>query len=641
LDHEAPFSTESAFSDPPEVQKEQDVPPTHLEGNQKNDPLEADSDTNTNSPLQDGSPLPTSPESILPTDPEPQPEPQEEQVDSSPEAESAQNEENNDHPVEPPEDIIEENIDEEDLSCEENHDHQIENPEDAIEESEQNTENGEEALVEESPLPKEETSCLPTEIEEEDLLMSLSDESEPIFIAFVMYEPDEFVTYLQAGTPFSSLALGTVAGGFTRGRDLYWLPIIWDYEEFDSSIPGRYTLTGHVVLPEGFFSSENKPFSVEQVVIVYEEGREGFVNIQTCHYNSTGAVVIPLGTPKEDLPLYFEDVSTTAVLITVYGDYITCPISIDYNKIDPSKEGAYYPLSIDLPPGITLEENKALCSAVHVIQREEVVLDAISTHDSGYFIQWFAPTTNPVLWAAINGGPWVKPHLLYYGRFNPYGDSQRTSSLLLYYSILQQDHLYQFKVQHGDNLFSNILTLDFTNGKSPHISTDKEGDRTGVDREETPSLPETSQNPDSFLGLNPNYALAEEESSPPTQPSIFLSGKQLQVMTLANPQILTFQQENLFMYIPTEEILALSLNDESRVSIFLEELKENTFYFSFLVDDQPIDLPFYLYLPFAFEDSLLIFEDGTVIENIPSPLFEEEHRFLCSSPGIYTLQNHP
>ncbi len=287
----------------------------------------------------------------------------------------------------------------------------------------------------------------------------------------------------------------------------------------------------------------------------------------------------------------------TATLITEFGDYLSCSISIDYSKVDPSKTGAYYPISVDLPPGITLAENKALCTAVHVIQRDKVVLDAISTHEDGYYIQWLAPTVEPSLWFSINHGSWSQDDSHDYGRFNLYGDEQETSSLLLYYHILMKDSFYQFKVRHGDDVFSNILSLDFTKGKTPNIATGNEGDRTGVDRDEVPSLPEPHEEPATDVDRDKvpsfpaphkeptkskaihNYAFAEGDITLPTEPSILLSKKQLQPMALANPHILTFQYKNIFMYVPTKEINTLMTTEHSQIAIFLEELEENIFYF--------------------------------------------------------------
>ena len=95
------------------------------------------------------------------------------------------------------------------------------------------------------------------------------------------------------------------------------------------------------------------------------------------------------------------------------------------------------------------------------------------------------------------------------------------------------------------------------------------------------------------------------------------------------------------MSFATEDIAQLSIDEDSQVSIFLETLKENVFYLSFLVDEEIIDLPFYLYLPFASKDAVLTFEDGKTVKNERYQLYEKNYYFLCSSSGLYSLSNRP
>ena len=504
---------------------------------------------------------------------------------------------------------------------------------------------GQDPLTDEPPFATDDLLSLATHavnkpIENDDPSIS------EIIVFDVMYNESLVLAYLECGKPFASLNLETQVLGFASDWNVYPLPITWDYQAHNSSKPGRYTLTGTVLLPDGFISGKGKPLTVTKTVIVYEKESEGFLEILACYYHPEGSVIIPLGTAKKDLPSYFNEINAMATLVTVYEDYISCPISVDYDKIDPSKAGIYYPLVLDLPPGVTIKENKALCVAVHVVPTEKVTLDAISADRDGYLVKWFTPIAEPTLWVSVDDGPWE--NRTEYGYFNSRydDDRERRTSLNLNYGVMQPGKLYRFKVQDRDGVFSDILTMDFRSGKSPHIDLSNEGDRTGVDRDEAPAPPESGSSKPKKRSQASDHgyaysALAEEEMLPPTEASILLSGEQLKLMIAANQHMITFQYEDMFMHIPTEEMAKLSITDDCQISIFLEKLDEDRFYILILMDEEVVDVPFYLHLPFAVEGALLTFEDGETVENSPSPLFEENYYFFCSSSGICSLKSQP
>lgn len=325
--------------------------------------------------------------------------------------------------------------------------------------------------------------------------------------------------FLETGGDAGTIPLETIAWAQYGRFDFVECEIVWRYDEFDNITPGRRMIVGDIVLPTGY-AFQDETLTVQSPVIVYDPDCPPTEKLATCIYIwPDKPILIPLGAGRETLPDYFVGLYDTADLITENGDIFSCPVTLDLDVIDTSRAGVYYPIVLELPGGVTFGGQEFYMTGVHVVPDDEVDLRAVKWWRNGYIITWLYPSSEPVLWAAVDGEDWFLPETWSDGTCNTYGyfsavDEDRFNELVFLYNNLPTGHVYKFQVQYDGDRFSNVVELDLVNNSLPKNYFDYGGDRTGGDRGEN-TLPLTNSN-DGTPSAPPTNPGDKTLTAPPT-----------------------------------------------------------------------------------------------------------------------------
>lgn len=492
----------------------------------------------------------------------------------------------------------------------------------------------------------------------------------PILISKVIYEGSDEVSFVKKGEDVRNLNLTTVAYAFYGNFRYVPCKIDWQYDPLNDIdiYPERYNLIGNIILPEGY-AFEDKPLTVRKVVVIYEDFCEPFMDSYVCFFTSgPTSITVPLGTTAQELPKYFSNAGETITIVTTYGDYIDCPFTIDLTKIDTSRKGVYYPVTLILPPGVSLLGEENMCMAVYVVAQEEVVLDSVHTDTVGYLIEWLYPAENPILYVSINNQPWEEDRDNHYADFITGSRYGSFSGMHIWYEHLQNGYIYRFKLQYGDQKCTDILTLDFTNKKVPIVNDPLRGDRTGVDRGEnkTPSPTKPLSSPTSHPAkpvsstpfpatpgnnIAPTILIQSKKVSQKTQQKVFdftaetcinISGQRLALMAEINPQYVIFYHHDASISIPTDYLKSLSFKDSDIFTIYLEKLDPSSFYISFLLNEVLLEnsflTPFVITFPWSGSNVNVVFEDQTVAA---SEIINQKVSVYLTATGTYRIEESP
>ena len=251
-------------------------------------------------------------------------------------------------------------------------------------------------------------------------------------------------------------------------------------------------IIGDVLLPDGY-AFEDEKLTVESPVLVYDadgEPAELVSELLQSIFIPNNRRLIPLGMSLGDMIEQLSSVPDAVMIETVGGYRVWADISVDLLKVDTSKVGVYYPLTLHFPPGIGFgpEGYRSLETAVYVLDPDEVDLQAILVNHGGVTIGWFKEVSSPELWVSVDGGDWhrVVDNVINLYHFYPasFGGSSY-NQLFIYTSRFASGYVYDFEVRYEDDGLSvNILRVDLTGSRPEYYPY--EGDRTGGDRYRNP-----------------------------------------------------------------------------------------------------------------------------------------------------------
>lgn len=384
-------------------------------------------------------------------------------------------------------------------------------------------------LPETMPQPEAEPGEILAPEDEFDETPIPADDGEEQLVNRIFFDGDLEPYFIHIGESIETLTLETTAFASYGFSFVAECEIIWRYDELDTDTPGRKVIVGDILLPEGCIFEE-EPITVRSVVIVYDDDGAPFIQLSDIRY-MWEPVVLPQGAAAEEVARILNTVTTSmnnkALLCTEYGDSFSAPLYVDTSVIDTAVPGAYYPLRLDLPGGITFDEQEPLVNAIYVVPTDEVVLDAVSWSDFGHIVRWLYPAQNPQMWISVDDEDWwTKETNEEQG--HPYGmffDSsafpQSPIELNGFYLVpgrFEEGHSYRFQVQYDGDRFSDVLVLDFTESAVPRLFTEPGGDRNGGDREENkppnPGTPPTEPEKPPTPTEPPT-----EPTEPPTTPA--------------------------------------------------------------------------------------------------------------------------
>jgi len=228
----------------------------------------------------------------------------------------------------------------------------------------------------------------------------------------------ENACFLEIGGDVKTLTLAATAWAQYERFRAVECEIGWRYDEFDSITSGRRMITGDILLPKGY-AFQDEPLTVQSPVIVYDPDGPPTETVEYCDYTKTGLTrfLIPLGTERDALPDYFSDLAGRASIQTDNGDEFYCPLTLDLDAIDTDTAGVYYPIVLDLPSCVALDERKFYILGVHVLPADEVDLRAVTYWRTGYLVSWLYPIRvepETILRVSVDGGDWFQCTTEYY-----------------------------------------------------------------------------------------------------------------------------------------------------------------------------------------------------------------------------------
>ena len=313
--------------------------------------------------------------------------------------------------------------------------------------------------------------------------------------------------YLETGGDPADLPLAATAYGYLNWVDYVECAIAWHYEDIDPNLPGRYLITGDILLPDDYNASCDT--TAYYAVIVYDpDGPPSVMAVKVGSYMRNN-IIVPLGTSGEELEIIFINkawlgLPPLSIWIETEDGY-TCDGVLtgwDASLVNTSRVGVYYPFFIEPPPGVGLPESKG--PGAEVAGAEIIVLDpdTVSLRAYNYdsdtgslYVHWLKEISEPELWLSIDSGEWEPASEYHYF----WSDGLRLE-LGNNNSVYQSGHVYEFQVRYENGGVSeDTLVVDFTSGKP--VFSAPGGDRTGGDRDEN-DLPPV--NPDDGTPADPD-----------------------------------------------------------------------------------------------------------------------------------------
>lgn len=422
---------------------------------------------------------------------------------------------------------------------------------------------------------------------------------------------DNHAKLLLAGDDVKTLQLNEVATFFTsfdsHGEQCQ---INWRYDDFDNSTVGRKELIGDIVLPEGFHF-EHSPIQVSQIIYVYNDEEDDFINITSVSIGNDNdiAILIPENTPEEMIPNYFQNLDKQATITTEYGDVLLVDYTIDYEQIAPI--GLCMPITLQIPSSFLIDIVAEYNISVCVIENDIIYFESLNAWKDGYLITWLYDAKDIKLLVKVDGEGWAV-----YKDTNPYGASIIKLDDRIHGDIyglyipthsLEQGRYYQFQLEYDKRVFSNIAGFNlFSEEMNVFFFPDFGGDRPGGDREEVEG-PEIEENPKTPLYGN------DKESVPPLQ----IDGNQLEAMTQANPMYTTFLINHTKISLPSSFLKSLSLKKTDNLYIDFKQNGTMSFSLNIYVNGILItNLPkekILVRIPWSFSSASFIDENGILI----------------------------
>lgn len=343
-----------------------------------------------------------------------------------------------------------------------------------------------------SPTP--ETTNLPDKIEAPEL----SDESQvkTVSILEILSVADE-LTFLPVGESINETEFPKTTYIQTGPRDFLECEILWeDVSIIDTSIPGKTSLRGKLLPPQGYcFAEASEPY-VEIPFLFFIPGGEPIEPACPIENTSDTILIIPHSNPGD-----FINYDNKVPFETSHGDIFYCMVEWDdfeavHSEGSFSISGRYL-----LPEGIYLKEGISpyYTQDFYVMKDDTIYLDFIKLQNGSIICTWLKEVENSddiTIYYAIEGDSWQIDETEQYGFAFCNGFIIPTTSLA-------PDTDYYFKLEYQGQ-FTKTLHINISEDQ---IKTDfVEGDRDGGDnsKQEIPTLTQSRGSSSSRPKHRPN-----------------------------------------------------------------------------------------------------------------------------------------
>lgn len=427
----------------------------------------------------------------------------------------------------------------------------------------------------------------------------------------------------------SSITCWVLGGRFPTA---YQCPVSWDWDAFDSSLPGRQYLIG-TLQPEAGYELDSS-LSGQFLYPIYVTG-----GVPADKLTLSDVIVDPgqtavLAAGSDLSALDVNSLLSWYCLTGPLGEYFVPQADWDYSTLDLTKPGTYTLRgSLQLPLGIAAPSGFAGLSAnVGVVDPDRVDLSAVvdTGSTSGAFVcRWLYVPKVPGdvrLEYSIDGGPWQQdagatPDDWYYCSYNwdsMYGGNE----LSFYLSRLEVGREYRFQLLYDGDQYSNILTLSIDSASNVSYKSTVGGDRDGgVSVPNSGDLVQTVPSPTPAPTAAPTAApvptaapaaatpapaktpaAAPSASPAPTQNTASsavqetvtddyteISGYRLAQMLASGDSTLLFAKHGIEVELPAATLAGLGLDDDQLLRVTIEQPEENTFRLEVSADGRALE----------------------------------------------------
>ncbi len=343
-----------------------------------------------------------------------------------------------------------------------------------------------------SPTP--EPTNLPNEIEAPEL----SDESQvkTVSILEILSVADE-LTFLPVGESINKTEFPKTTYIQTGPRDFLECEILWeDVSIINTSAPGRTSLRGELLPPQGYcFAEASEPY-VEIPFLFFISGGEPIEPACPIENTSDTILIMPHSNPGD-----FINYDNKVPFETSHGDIFYCMVEWDdfeavHSEGSFSINGRYL-----LPEGIYLEEGISpyYTQYFFVMKDDTIYLDFIKLQNGSIICTWLKEVENSddiTIYYAIEGDSWQIDETEQYG-------FAFCNGFIIPTTALYPDTDYYFKLEYQGQ-FTKTLHINISEDQ---IKTDfVEGDRDGGDnsKQEIPTLTQSRDNSSSRTKHRPN-----------------------------------------------------------------------------------------------------------------------------------------
>lgn len=392
--------------------------------------------------------------------------------------------------------------------------------------------------------------------------------------------------FFPAGSIIRELELYNYAAVITNEYLYIHCEINWEPPEtIDTSTPGRKTLRGYLIPPEGcIFENNAKPY-VEIPIIIYDESGEGtetMVPSAETDYYSDDIIIV---TPGTDISSYLETEYEYPVY-TEKGDYFYC--NVKWENISPFTKAGYHNVKgvLQLPQGIkALNEDDAIVyKHFYVMKDDKIYMGPHYKHGSSAIIfPWLKEiddSENIEFYYSYDGENWSIVQDNYYG-FADY------NYLFISTLKMEPEKDYYFRLCYNDE-YTDMIKINLSRDEITSIG----GDRDGGDnsRQEIPPLEQT------YISGGHGVTSAEKESPLITESSdentTTISGKRLEDISKTPDNKITFEKDGIEVNIPGEFAEENNIEEDDTVTVTIDREGDNKFSLSIDVNGKEItDIP--------------------------------------------------
>lgn len=423
---------------------------------------------------------------------------------------------------------------------------------------------------------------------------------------------------LYAGPELRAFAVGTQLTGQTEGLSLpervigltenggTWCRAVWFPSQVDTSTPGRKTVPGRLIPPDGYTVSDTAA-ALSLPVFIYEPGGQTADTISQLQTGEVSGLLIPLGASSDILVSFagFQDFQTV-IGTTDSGDSIFCSVEYDSSTFQTGKTG-WNQLSgrVSPPEGIGIADQlQSYSYPYYVMDPQKIDLSYFSPRSDGsYLFQWLYEVDDPenfFLEYAVNGSSWTA------AAPNSPGDGwfrlQENQMILLASRQWIAGNTYAYRVRYRGEI-SNWV--EFTVTEDGCAASLHDGDRDGGDRNQQ-VIPNTSNSTDANQSTQPSQqpsqkdlpANAAQGSSPREMPageeetqdrSVWSGRRLLTIKETTESGFYTFEKHGIRVQIPWNAEAFASLSEESLLSVEIRSLSPSSFSLEITLDGSPLN----------------------------------------------------